>query len=45
MRPLWLEVMVEAEAWKLAISFGIAFSIQIRSRRVEADFWLAVRFR
>lgn len=37
-RPFWLEVIIEADRWKLAVSFGIDFSIHTKSKRFDASF-------
>lgn len=44
-RPFWFEVIIEADRWKLAVNFGIDFSIHTKSKRLDASFWLAVRFK
>lgn len=37
-RPFWLEVIIEADRWKLAVNFGIDFSIHTKSKRLDASF-------
>ena len=39
--PFWFDTVIEALICILAINFGVIFSVQIVSRRVEAAFWLS----
>lgn len=45
MRPFWFEVSREAFSWMWAVVFGNKTSIQVRSSREVASFWLIVRTR
>lgn len=36
--PFWLDTIIEEFCWILVINFGSAFSSQIRSSNIVADF-------
>lgn len=43
--PFWVEIIVEVLIWNAEIDFGRTFSSQVRSRIIEATFWLVMRLR
>lgn len=45
MRPFWFEVSREAFSWIEAIVFGKIISVQAKSSREVASFWLIVKTR
>lgn len=42
--PFWLDTRVEVFIWSIEIDLGRIFSIQAKSSRREAVFWLRDRF-